>query len=109
MRHEIEIDKDEFAGAVLGDVRDNLGDRFVKRFFAPSRGDHAKITAVYAAARGLENVVRQKVRAGQQIAAWERPAADLEAGRLIVAWLHFIDAEVMQQLRPRILGVTDHD
>ena len=74
---EVEVDENQLARAVLPDVRDDVLDRLLVRLSPPRRGHDAEIAVVDAAARRLEDVVRQEPAAGQQITPREtggRPA-----------------------------------
>lgn len=109
MGDEIEVDEDEFMRAVLADIGDDLGDRFLERFFAPRDGDDAEVTAVHATARGFEDVIGEKMFAREKIAARERAAADSKIRSLVVAWPHGAGRKVAEELGPRIFGVADDD
>src|SRR5687768_14652004 len=107
MRHEIEIDEDQFARAMLPDVGGHFGHWLLERLASPSRGYDAEVAAMHAAARRLENVAREEMPARKQISTRKRTSADLQPGRLIVARLEFARRKFAQQLRPGVFGVTN--
>ena len=109
MGDEVEVDEDEFPGAVLADVGDDFGDGFVEGFLAPRDGHDAELATVDAPAGGFEDVAGEEMLARQQVSARKGPAADLEAGCLVVARLESAGGEIAQELRPGVLGVADDD
>src|SRR4030095_6620186 len=94
MCDEVQIHEDQLPRAVLADVRDDFGNRFLKWLSPPRRRNDAEITAVHAPSRRLENIVCEKVPRRQQLAPRERSAADLKPGRLLIAPLHSTSSKV---------------
>ena len=106
---EIEIEKNDPPGAHLAQVRDDVAHRLLQRPRTPGRRHDAELALEDAPAGRFDGVADVHHAALVEIAPGERQALEFQSGTLIVAALHAAGDEVLQQPRPRFLGISDDD